>query len=667
MIVRIVCVALLVAFVAPSAVPQEEPLTTKIYDINDIIRGWQHYPAPAVGDHYRTQIPPVPSGGGALAGSTFNLAGQDEDIFQDPSFIIDIIKKVTEKGEEGWDGETNIEEKSGIFIVTHTEAVQKQVEKALTTIRRMALSPVEIDAKLVRIAPALLAELTAQGHRLDEKAALRLKKGMEDGSIAVVAGGAIRAFPGQRQSLWNGRAIGYTATIDQTPVDGILQPISKTIRSGFVLDITPMPFYEEIRLDIQVSLADVDVGGPFDLGIADLTGGEVSTVTTTIKEPQGEEDTTGNKGEKKTVIIPAKDTTTVTTTDTRRRFHNPRITLPRSVTGAIETTLMTRDRRTTFVGAFSPSVEKPSDEVIALFVTPTIVPYAAGGKTRFGLNGHEPLRIRDVRALTALLKQQFSRQETFVGQFDGYGAELLTSDDIQSLVESRLPNSGWGEGVAAIEAYESSVIFRHAVAMMDAVDREIVALGRQFLKQYRVETKVIALSPEAFRKRAALWEGGRGLTSDEASDLIAAAREGKETAMLAEAEGVSLMKGTMILEQTLQQSVVDGYTERSTPEIGIVHGGFAVRISPVTHDEQEKRIAIRCRPILSRFAEPVKIVEIEKGGRRRHETAVETFAPKFDLLTLAEGEYCVAAVGTGNFAEGKPHLVLLIRADAVKE
>ncbi len=579
--------ALLLAVPCAAAV-QEDPFVTRVYNVEFITRSIQDFPGASLG-LCRDGI------GCMIAAETefasTQISGDD---------LIDLI--CANVVEDSWEHvSAAIDFSGGVLTVTQRRSVHERIAQYLDYWRSFFGRMVALDAAVVTVDPAFLAELRAAGNAdrpavlAPEQAKKLLGAAREGKRAALVKSMRANAHPGQRINMQDITRKEFISDHDVLIATGsvVLAPVVDLLATGIVIDVRPYlePFGNAVTLEVRIDRAD-----PKKL--------EARKLRLPREIHRGG---TAPSGGRKDPREPLPET----------RIDEPKVEYPVVASDRIRTTLTVRGGETAIVG----STFREGRNVLYL-LTPVVVALEERKVPEPRFEEERLLKLYDVSPLTrGIMDWPGPRLELAARRASAGGAlvgatftldEPAVRYDIEVIVEmirTRVEPESWGNRRNDIDATgKGMLVIRQRPEALRKIDAFLDGLLSARARMITTEAFVIRMRKGARaaweRKIPAFGPGGYFVPEKDFAGLLKAALEGGDVRLIETGEVTCFPQQrahATRLEQEVALSDYEPQIDKGSSQFDPVHipyrSGFVLDVRPYFIRETE-RIGIDLRGAL---------------------------------------------------------------------
>ncbi|MBI4565673.1 MAG: hypothetical protein HY716_13345 [Planctomycetes bacterium] len=364
--------ALLIAGMLAGAAPQDDPIESRVYNVEFLTKRIRDFPGASLG---------LQEGGDAFSEEC------EGSSFLPDEMLCDLIRHNV--AEDSWaHAKAGIHFDSGILTITNRRSIHEKIGAYLAYWRGFLARMITIDASVLLIDPELLEKIRGaspagrpavftpeQMRRIDEAA----REGKEARRVKSMR---VSAFNGQRVNLQDTTQHQYIGDYDSQTATGsaLLDPVFSQYSTGFVLDVRAFwePFGTAVTLEVRGTVAD-----------------PVSVGERTVKLLR-DVGAAGDKGNDR-----------LRSGRTEVKIHLPQV----SVT-SVRTTVTIRNRESALAG-----LVQSGNQCLAFFLTPSVHSLEDRPAGEPAFEEQRLLRLYDVSSLTrALTDFPGPRTEVLVGR-----------------------------------------------------------------------------------------------------------------------------------------------------------------------------------------------------------------------------------------------------------
>lgn len=642
------CAAAILFLVPLNALPQDDPMETRVYNIEFLVRGIQDYPGGRNQLGFEDVTPII---------TTIDDAGPS---FLSGEQLVDLIR--SNIGEDSWDSASaGIEIGAGVLTVTNVKSVHEKIGQYLAYLRGLSGRMVVVDASYLLVDPAALARIRASGPAgrpaaLTPAQAKQLLDAAREGREAeLLKSMRMTAHSGQRVSLEDARQVAYVRDHDIQIAIGVpmADPVFGQLATGTSLDVRAMiePFDGGLTLEIR---ADV----------ATLESMDTKKLRLDMKQVVGGGDPDApNPGARL-----AGGATEV------------RIDLPRVNVDRIRTTVTLRDRETALVGGV-----QHGNRILVFLLTPSTIQAEEKPAAEPAFEETRILRVYDISPMTRST-QDFSGpslDQSLAIQAGGAvtGATFtleesagvrIEPDSMMDLIRSRIAPSSWENRRNQIVYTDGRLFVRQKPEVLKEIDAYLKSVLSSRAVMITTEAVLVGFRKDARsaweRDIPALGAGGYFVDAAPAEKLLAEAAKGALVRVVERAEVTGYPQERVHVLRMRQEAYiadlepqVTTYAGAYDPVVSTLRSGFVFDVRPFFISGTD-RISVELN---SSYAQ----AEIETIGDAVTGASVAQL-PRLsgqrwtNNVVCAQERWTVAAVGSRKTGEENEDLVLMVRARA---
>jgi hypothetical protein len=636
---------------ATAALAQEDPFETHLYNVEFLTERVEDHPGEPLGLTRATIGVTVSAGSELVSGL---LSGED---------LIKLIK--TNVAEDTWEHVfAHITESEGILTVTNRKSVHDKIQQYLNYWRGFLGKMIAMDAAVVSIDPQYLAKIRSAGNP-DRPAILppehlrQILEAAREGKLVEVARSArVTAHPGQRVNLGEFNRQSYIADYDVqiAAAAAALDPVVDVFSTGFTIDVRPYlePFANGITMEIRADLSDQEALEDRKLRLTkDL-------YSAAPLEP-------GEKGPIAKAQGPAAS-----------QPQEVRLQLPKLTLDAIRTTLTVRSRETVIAG----SVFRKGRQLLFL-ITPAIVAVDEKPSPEPVFDEQRLLRLFDVSPLVRKIQDWPAPKLDLVSPSKGGGGPLtgatftleepkalMTTEEVVSMIRTRVAPDTWGNKRNSIEAQGGTLIIRQKPDVLREIERFLQTLLTARAQMITTEAIVVGFKKGSRldweRDVPALQPGGYFVEQAAFDKLLEEAYRAQKVRLIETAEITSFPQERVFALRSLEEAhlldyepQVSTFVSMQDPIIGIFSTGFVIDVRPhFIHGDEQIAIDFRAQMCAGGLRE----TELGLPGLGPLQTAQAKVLRWNSNVTCVRGKWSLVALETIGRGDDSEDWALFVRS-----
>lgn len=580
--------------------------------------------------------------------------------------------------EDSWEhASASIVYENGALTVTNLNSVQVKIGEYLEYWRGLLGKKIVIDALVISVDPALLAELRAEGPAdrpfvlLAGQVNKLLADAREGKRAALIKSMRTSAHPGQRVHMKDGSSRSFIKDYDSQVGTGIaaLDPIPSVVNSGTVVDVRPRlePFGNAITMELRITRFDVRSMPERTIRIQR----ELFPASVIHSDAKKEKDKDAP---------PSPASSTQAGPGGATKVEELKLVQPKADSDVIRTTITFKPGETALTGATFRN-----GRIIAYLVRPAVVTLEDRPAPEPVFEEQRLVKLYDISPLTGGV-QDFAGPRIELTAPGGAGAALAgasftleepanrrTSESVINQIRNRIATESWGNRRNRIEeAAPGTLLVRQRPDVLKEIDKY---LGDIITARAQVITTQVAIV--GFRKGSlAAWEakvpalglGGYFMPKDQADEILKETQKGGDVRLVEWGEITSYPQQRVHIARTEQELIVQDLEPQlgvasslADPVITVLTGGFILDARPhFIRGTEQVGVELRVQRTEMKAGDGVMV----PPGIGPMQLPSQTSFGRTSTVACKEGHWTLVAVESRGSGDDAEDFALILRARA---